>query len=444
MSRPFDFGSGLVSSSGGPDAYLARFDLDGLLARDAFVFGDPAGKEQSCQGVAVAARGNVGIIGRFTGEIRFTPHSPDHPGEGAGSGAAGLDVLRAAGSTSFYGIFAGGSRGAFPTPIRTHAVHTGSGSLMAIGSHPKQNAFVICGKTDQAVPSWSPHGQPRGATTGPRAVAGGGMDVFVAKVDAATGDVLWGRQFGGEGDQVCEAATLDGKGDVVIAGWYGGTLLFDHASLPARPLTEALLYVARLDGASGRGVAATTWGKGGRSNAHSVVTDAADHIIVGGTLGTSLDLGSGLRLVNQGWTDAFVVKLTPLLSPTWARAFGDADFDQSVKAVAVTGTGDVIIAGSFAGSLGDLKLTSANRGVADAFMAKLAGANGATLAARAYGDAAGAQAIGALAVPTSGKVGAADVAVVAGSFTSTIAFGTTFLRAGDVGALASFVARVQP
>lgn len=445
LDRRFDFGSGVVSPSSNADLYLATLDPTICRATATFVFGGPHGDKASA-GVAVARNGNVGIIGRFSGEIDFTPANADSPRSSENPRVAGLDFLRSSGpANAFYAVFDGSSRAGRAVPIKAHTVDAGTGGLTAIGSHPQQNAFAVCGKTNRAVPQWSDDAANKGVITSKRApVPGGGMDLVVAKIDAANGSVLWGRQFGGDGDQLCGAATLDGNGDVVIAGSYTGKLAFDRRSLPEGPDLALLLFAAKLDGSTGATIAANGWGKGGRSYANSIAVDGKDNVFVGGTLGASIDFEGGLGMASEGMGDAFVAKLSPTLAPTWAKSFGDSSFEQTVKSVAVTAAGDVLIAGAFTGSLGTLGLVSSGPATPDAFTAKLAAADGTPLFAHAYGDAENAQSMGAIAVARTATGALADLSLAAGIFTGTIAFESTTLRASDIGGVAGYLARLAP
>ena len=441
--QPFDFGSGVVSPPETGGIYLTKLDPMSCLATASFTFGAPGAKNLGSSGVAVASSGNVGVIGQFTGEIDFTDRNPEGSGPGGKPGTAGIDFLQSGAATHFFAVLDGGSTGAHATPIKAHMVDLGFGALLSMAANPIQNAFAICGKSDRGVPSWSDTGANKGLITGGKAVAGGDMDIVVAKVDAATGAVLWGKQFGGTGNQVCDSVALDNNGDVIIAGGYAGALSFGTLALPtvANP-GLALLYVARLDGTTGAVTAARTWGAVGRSNAYGLAVDSKGNVVVGGVLGGNIDFGGGLSITNYGWTDAFVLKLTPALAPVWAKSFGDDDFDQGVKGLGITSQDNVVIAGTFQGSLGALGLASASRANSDAFTAELAAADAAIISVQAYGDAAGAQGASGVAVAHAAQGGMANATFVGGTFWNTIAFGTTTLNAGGPRSYASFVARL--
>jgi len=445
MHKPFDFGSGTVAPSQKGDIYLAKIDPMTCLASATFLLGGSGGRDLASNGVAVASRGNVGIIGTFTGEIEFTPHHADRSGPSGKTGVPGLDFLQTGSFVPFYAVLDGTSNGAHVTPVKAHMVEVGQGALMSIASNPGQNAFAICGRTDKAVPAWSDTGANRGVITGGHAVAGGDWDIVVAKIDAATGAVIWGKQFGGVGDQVCDSVAIDNDGDVIVAGGYSGALSLGGIALPPAANTPelALLYAAKLIGATGEVMAARTWGGECRSSAYGLAVDANGNIVVAGALGGSVDFGGGISIAGQGLTDAFVVKLTPELVPVWAKSFGDAQ-DQGVKSVGVSSKGTVFVGGSFQGSLGMLGLTSAGRTATNAFTAELAGADGAVLAAHAYGDATGAQTVGVVTVARAATGRLADSTFIGGSFWGTLTFGSTSLTTDGPRSLTGYIARMFP
>jgi hypothetical protein len=472
--NPFNFGSGTVTSSGSADIYLAELNSHGV-ATQTFTFGDKGAKDQSAAGVAVASAGNVGLIGKFTGEVDFTANNQDGSGASGTPGTAGLDFLANASAIPFYGVFDGASTGAYVTPKTVHMVDVGTGAIMSIGSNPSVNALAICGKTSKLVPAWGTSGVTKGVLTASTATpvaftnptaAGGGMDIVVAKIDASTGAVIWGRQFGGAGDQICESVTLDSAGNVIIAGNYSGTLVLDGVTLPAvndngtppaPDTSRAILFVAKLDGralASGGGavLAAQTWGTTGRNDAYSVTTDSSDNVIVAGAIGGNVDFGGGFPVTNLGATDAFVAKLSHLSLATtvWAQSFGDAAFDQTINSVSTASSGDVYIAGSFEGSLGALGLNSASNTAVDGFTAQLSASTGAPVngCAHKYGDALGAQAVSVITVARPAVTPPADTIMIGGSFTNYMDFGghpaLTPLFSGGAGIAASYVTVMTP
>lgn len=456
--EPYDFGAGALFSNraalaNDPDVFLLKLDPSSHAVSAAFGFDNMGATNQEGRGVAVAMGGNVAMIGSFTGEIDFTANTSDGYGASGIAGTAGLDYLVSSATVAFYGVFDGASSGTCATPVGTcitpvkvHKVDVGNGGLLSVASNPGQVAFAICGKTTKATPVWGTgSGSSTGVITGGTATHGGGMDIVVAKIDASTGAVVWGKQFGGDADQVCDSVALANNGDVVIAGNYTGTLSFGGTlSLPAvADTTAGLLYVAVLSAADGTPVAAASWGGSGRNNAYGVAVGPDDGIVVVGSLSGNVDFGGGIALAWTGLTDVFAFKLTSVLAPVWARSFGDADYDQSARSVGLSSTGDVFLGGSFKGTLGALGQTSSSNTALDAFVAQLAAADGTPVCARRFGDADGAQDVTSVAVARGATGALANAVMVGGSFGGGLTIGGATWSAPNT-AKAGYLARIAP
>jgi hypothetical protein len=134
----------------------------------------------------------------------------------------------------------------------------------------------------------------------------------------------------------------------------------------------------------------------------SIALDSAGNIYVAGTFSGTMTVGAE-QLVSAGGTDGFLAKFDALGAVQWVQAFGDAA-DQGLTAVGVDPSDDVFVAGYFAGVLtlggaGGVIYTANGR---DAFLAKL-GDTGAFLWSKKLG-AAGNQGATALAVNAAGEV----------------------------------------
>ncbi len=115
------------------------------------------------------------------------------------------------------------------------------------------------------------------------------------------------------------------------------------------------------------------------------VTFAGNDVAVCGTVVKPVDVGTGL-LPALGSSDALVIVYGPGGAPMWARRFGGINNDYC-KAIAYdAATGEVVVAGSFDGTMGGLGgplLVSA--GSSDVFVIRMAAANGAVTSARRFG-----------------------------------------------------------
>lgn len=451
LYEPFDFGTGPILYTDPPpdpnslvagiaDVFLVKLDPTTGLATAAFDFGDSSHSDQEAVAVAVSQKGNVNVTGFFTGEIDFDPNAVN-------------TLFGGSATLSYYATFAGTSTGSTPILIAAHAVDLGNGTLVANGSNPGVDAFVICGNADKAVPLWnstSRTSSPAGLLKPTAATYVDGLDIVVAMIDASDGTVIWGKQLGGTGDQTCESATIDNNGDVIIAGNYGGTLDFGGGPLPSVPSGAANIYVAKLGGADGHYIAAGGWGSGGRSDASGVTVDPSNNIVLAGTIGGGVNFGGGVSIGNAGLTDAFVAKFssptsTSALTPLWAKSFGDNVKDQSANTVACDSLGNIYIAGTYEGSLGSfLGLSLPLSSGRNAWSAELV-PDGSTLqCAQSYGVPAGTDGVTSIAVARAATGALSDAVFMGGSFSSKITFGSKVLDTGKGSTFAPFVTRFAP
>ena len=421
--------------------FVAKMDPGTGLASAAFGFGETVGSDTSqfplgisvASGASVGSVGNVGVFGVLQGEIDFTGSNQTGDGPSGQPGTAGSDFLFSGSPVNFYAVFDGNSSGTYITPKLAHMVDVGVGTLLAIASNPAQNAFAICGKTTKVVPNWNANnpGTTKGVITGGSATFGGGnSDLIVFKVDGTTGAVIWGKQYKGaggttDGDQVCESVAMDSSGNVFVAGNYSGDL-FGLPNVADTTGATGVLFLAKLNAADGTLASAVSWAGTGVSHAFALAVDASNNIVMAGGLNTNIDFGNGTgptAWTGSGNNDAFVVKFNSSMVAQWAVADGDAGFDQNAKSVATDSSGNVVLGGTFTGTLPNLfHLTSAGIAATDAFSAKLSATNGSLLFAHAYGDALGAQAMTVVSVAPTGTL--ADAIFVGGGFGGTINLGT--------------------
>jgi hypothetical protein len=460
-SSPYNFGAGPVSSTGSADAFLNKVDPTGLTATQSFTFGFSGGADQVGFGVSVSGGGgnNVGVIGTYFTHIDFDPNAAAASDSGP---TDNLDYLEKASTAigapmNYYLVASGASVMPEVTPIKAHNVDVGAGQLLAIASNPSQNKFAICGKTSQLLPKyvatntsnvglltagWG--GTGSGSPITGAATYGGNMDVVVAVIDASggqptSGQVLWGRQFGGVGDQACQSVAMDSAGNVVIGGTYNGALAFGTTPALTLPTVGTsnlgLPFVAVLD-PNGTVLQAATWGTSGVSDVYGVAVDNSSpaNIVIAGDIGATITMGSKTVTDLGLKTNGFVAKLNSSLVPQWAMSFGDAAFPSAVKAVSLSSSGNVFIGGAFEGTLNGLNgLAASGNSALDAFTAELSGTDGSVLCAQTYGDAPGTQQAFAVTVASAATGTLADSVMIGGSFTSTVALGsTTLLSPGNV------------
>jgi hypothetical protein len=207
--------------------------------------------------------------------------------------------------------------------------------------------------------------------------------LWVAKLDAG-GRHLWSKRFSAGTYQLSGAATFDPAGDVVLTGSFGGSVDFGGAPLTTR--NDADVFVVKLDGATGAHRWSEQFGGEGYLDAGTgVATNAAGDIFVTGTIsGLSVDLGGGPLTGGADDPDVLVLALDAGGRHRWSRRYGDTSQDGG-RGVALTPSGDVLVTGYFGGLLrfGD-RDEIASAGGSNAFVAKL-DAKGGELWIHGYG-----------------------------------------------------------
>ncbi len=446
LYTPFNFGSGSVSSTGSADMYVAKLDPTTGLATQTFTFGDTGKKDQIGTAIAVAGNGNVGVVGTTGGEIDFSGNSQAGDTSTGVPCTAGIDCLGATAATAFYALIDGTSSGTYATAIKSHMVNVGTGALLAAASNPARNEIAFCGKTSKLVTAWADNAATQGVRTtvgagGNTAFGGGNVDLIVFVVDATTGLVKWGKQYGGAGDQVCESLAMDGSGNVFMGGKYSGDL-FGLANVADTSGNTAQLFVAKLNAADGTLASAKTWTSTGISDAFGIAVDSGGNVVMGGSIASAVDFGGGHVAAFTGLTDAFVVKFDSTLTSVWAKSTGDAGSDQGINSISLDSAGNIVAGGAFKGTLPAWGLTNTDNATVDAFLVQLHADGSLVDCAHSYGDAAGAQAIATVSV-ASGATGAlANAIFMGGAFSNTITFGSTTLSTGSGGLAYSYVARM--
>lgn len=355
------------TSNGGRDAWLASFSSAGTL-RWARGFGGSA--DEAVLDVAAAGTGALYAAGHFSGT------SPVDPGQGIAVISAGdqdgfLASWTAAG-TLRWAISVGGT-GA----DAAHAVATGAGGAVFLGG-------AFSGAADLA---------PGAATVA--VISAGGTDGFVARYDEA-GAVAWARGFGGPADDQVRpgglAALADGS--TYATGDFTGTADFDGgaAVLARTSLGQADGFVVR-HGPDGALVWALTMGGAEDDAGLSAAVAANGGVIVTGAYGGTARFDPGAAATSliargsAGATELFVVRYSAAGSFAWAVGVGGAvsggQAQGSGSGLAVDGSGNVVVGGSFYGSAdvnpgsGLAVLTSL--GGADGLVVKYTGAGGLAL-----------------------------------------------------------------
>lgn len=258
----------------------------------------------------------------------------------------------------------------------------------------------------------------------------GSDDAFITKLGPG-GNVLWSKQYGDAQSQAIFGATVDTTGSTYVTGRFQGSLDLGGGALSSMGGDD--IFVAKIDD-TGNNVWRKSFGDAQNQFGVGVAADTNGNAYITGTLQGSVNFG-GSKLTSNGLADVFLVKLGPGGAHGWSKSFGDA-LGQYVAAIAVDGSGNVVIVGYFAGTInfGAPTSTLTSAGGFDVFLAKF-DSSGTPKWSQRFGDAKEQLASG-IALDTAGNI------VIVGSLSGTTDFGMGTLT--STGKEDVFVAKFDP
>lgn len=246
----------------------------------------------------------------------------------------------------------------------------------------------------------------------------GQEDIFVAKF-RTDGTLLWSQRFGDASDQYGFAVAVDASGNILLTGRFSGTIDFGGGALASAGGSD--VYLAKFN-SSGAHLWSKRFGDSSTEEARSVTTDPSGNVYITGSYFGSIDFGGG-PFASNGYEDIFLAKFDPDGTHLWSAHFGDGD-SQYGRDVATDGSGNVILAGEFYGSVDFGGGLLASAGTSDIVIAKF-GSDGSHIWSKRFGDTERDY------VPRV-TVDSFDNIIIAGYFEGTVDFGGgTFTSSGD-------------
>ncbi|WP_441288667.1 nucleotide-binding protein [Sorangium sp. KYC3313] len=396
-----DLGGGPLTATG-TDAFVAKFDRFGAHVWSKLFPGDG---NQFAMALAVDAAGSVLVAGRAFGRVDLGG------GELASRGSDDVFVVKlGGGGEHIWSRIFGGSGAERCDRI---AVDAAGDVLVAGGYH---------GAVDFGA----------GELT-----SAGMRDAFVLRLASDDGRTLLAMRAGGEGDDYAHGIAVDADGNLLVAGYFEGSIDLGGAQLESAGLSD--IFLAKLR-PSGDHVWSARFGGAEADEAHDVaVHQATGDVALTGTFASTIDLGGG-PLVSAGGRDLFVARLSGAGAHLMSRRFGDAedqlltDFETGARAsVAVDSAGNLLLAGPLFGSADFGGGPLASRGKTDVYLAKL-GASGAHVFSKLFGDVQ-------TQVGLDVAAGSGASVLIAGRFYGAINFGQGALSSAGQGD--AFVAKLS-
>ena len=177
----------------------------------------------------------------------------------------------------------------------------------------------------------------------------GNQNILISKLDG-NGNFVWSRNIGGPSSDISYAMTLDGDGNVYVAGSYADTVDFDPG-VGISNLTSAGSWDAFLSKFDGDGNLIWVKSMGGVSydSSNAVTVDSNGNVYIAGYYSDTVDFDPGEGISNMtsaGSSDAFLSKFDGDGNFIWAKSMGGISDDKSYD-IAVDGSGSIFVSGYF-------------------------------------------------------------------------------------------------
>jgi hypothetical protein len=312
------------------DIFVAKFDAQGKplwqqrLPGNGYDYG---------HGVSLDGTGNAYVAGAFSGAVTF----------------GGFTLTNRGSSEAFIAKF-----DATGKVLWAEKIEAGTGNAANAIVHDRNGHCYLAGTFAGR------------ATFGGRSLASaGGNDLLLVKFDAA-GKPIWSRRAGGTTNDFAHSVAVDPAGNCYLSGAFQNVADFS----PQRKITSVGkhdAYVAKYD-ANGNFKWVHHGGAEGTDYGLGVAVDAQQNCFLAGEFSGETRFGDA-RLLSQGATDIFLVKINAAGRQEWTLTAGGAKGDYCY-CIAVDGE-YAYISGGFTGpaTFGAKKVTSA--GLSDLFVAKV-------------------------------------------------------------------------
>jgi hypothetical protein len=239
----------------------------------------------------------------------------------------------------------------------------------------------------------------------------GGHDILLMRLNSA-GTCDWALGIGGSGEDQAQSMLIEPNGDVVVTGFFSGTVDFDpgagSALLVSRGGHDG--FVARY-GADGTFETVVQFGGAEDDAGNAIARTVEGDLVVGGEFRGVATFGSALApvlLTSAGDVDFFLTRLSPQLGTQWATRGGGTGADAvGLNSIQVDGLGRIWVAGAFSGVAdldgSPLAVLVTSLGSSDIFVARYDGTGAWAGVARAIGGSGG-EAVDKMVIDASGNL----------------------------------------
>jgi FlgD Ig-like domain len=381
-----NLGGGVLTSIGGNDIFLAKFDASGnhLWSHG---FTDP--NYDNSPSVAVDASGNVIMSGNFSGSIDFG-------GDPLNATGADVDIFLVKFDPDGNHVWSY-SFGDASTELSGSVAVDASGNIVWTGYFFQTVNFGGDVLTSTSV-----------------------FDMYLVKF-GPNGNHIWSESYGLTGSELSTHLKVDASGNVVVGGRFNGTVNFGGGVLTAAGGVD--IYLVKF-GSGGNHLWSHRFGDANTQLVGGLAFDTQGNVILSGGFMGGVNFGGSL-LTSAGNYDVFIAKFESDGDHLWSYRFGDADV-QTARDVSADAAGNVVMAGSFEGTInfGGGALTASGSDFSDIFLVGF-DSGGIHDWSEKFGD-------GALDYPGTMTLDRFGAVLLSGRFQGTINFGGSGLTSlGD-------------
>ena len=392
-----DFGGGIASSLGGQDIFIAKYSSTG-----AHLWSKTMGSvaDDYANALSVDRSGNIIVTGSFNYSVDFGGGALNSASPGFSDiflvkySAAGVHQWSKqfgnTGNDVGYGVTADASGNVVVTGSFVGSVDFGGGWL---SSNFNSNDIFVAKYSATGGHSWSrsfgstgdDHGNAVAIDASGNVVVtgyfnstidfGGGpltstgnKEIFLLELNSA-GQHGWSKRLGGPSIDVANAVAIDGSGNIIITGFFFGTV--DFGGGPLTSTSAAKVFLAKYNSLGNHSWSKVFSGSVVADNAiaQGLAVDGNSNILITGYFQGSANFG-GQTFTSAGSQDVFAAKYSAAGTHSWSQRFGGPGLDQG-KAIVADAGNNMLLSGYFNSgvSFGGPTLTNLNG--SDFYLVKL-------------------------------------------------------------------------
>lgn len=320
-------GTHQTTLAGSDDAFLAKFDENGLRLWGTFYGGTNTETGISC---AAEATGNVYLTGltRSTTGIATSGTFKTTHSSFSGSNYDGYLVKFNSSGIRIWGSYFGGSNNEFPNSCAL----SGDGVYVA-GATDYSTSGIFTNGVHQAVNG------------------GGSFEAFLVKFNPLNGTQFWGTFYGGTGDDRGFSCATDASNNVYLSGYSSttaGNIIATNGSHQQSIAGSGSAYLVKFN-ASGTRLWGTYYGNNGEFGL-DCATDALGNVYLSGNTYSTSSPGNVIatpgthQTLPGGGQEAFIVKMNSNGVRQWGTYYGGSG-GESGNSCAVDAAGNVFLTG---------------------------------------------------------------------------------------------------